>query len=151
MPVIVGYVPTPVGEAALERGIHEASLRGERLVIVNASAGDAAEGDPAIATAAAVARVAGQLENAGIGHEIRQPQRAGSPADELLRIAAEDEASLIVIGLRRRSPVGKILFGSTAQEVLLNADCPVVAVKPDRHPRRGGRQPTMLPNARPSR
>jgi nucleotide-binding universal stress UspA family protein len=132
MPVIVGYVPTAVGVAALERGIHEASLRGERLIIVNASAGDAVEGDSALATTAAVSRVAGQLENAGIEHEIRQPQRSHSPAEALLSIAAADAASLIVIGLRRRSPVGKILFGSTAQEVLLNADCPVVAVKPDR-------------------
>jgi nucleotide-binding universal stress UspA family protein len=136
MPVIVGYVPTAVGEAALERGIHEASLRGERLIIVNASAGDALEGDSAIATAAAVARVAGQLKNAGIEHEFRQPQRSHSPAEALLSIAAADAASLIVIGLRRRSPVGKILFGSTAQEVLLNADCPVIAVKPDRSPSR---------------
>lgn len=138
MPVIVGYVPTRVGEAALERGIHEASLRGERLIVVNASAGDAVAGDPALAAATALARVRTQLENAGVDHEIRQPQRSHSPAEELLSIAAADAASLIVIGLRRRSPVGKMLFGSTAQEILLNADCPVVAVKPDRA-RRGGR------------
>ncbi|WP_427016571.1 universal stress protein [Pseudarthrobacter sp. P1] len=132
MPVIVGYLPTPEGAAALERGIHEASLRGERLIVVNASRGDALAGDASIAAGAALAGAARLLADSGVEHEIRQPQRGRSPAEELVRTAEEDEASMIVIGLRRRSPVGKILWGSTAQEVLLEADGPVVAVKPAR-------------------
>jgi nucleotide-binding universal stress UspA family protein len=52
-----------------------------------------------------------------------------------LQIAAADrtDAEFIVIGLRRRSPVGKLLLGSNAQRVLLDASCPVLAVKAEEH------------------
>jgi len=49
--------------------------------------------------------------------------------EDLIRIADEIKAEEIVIGVRRRSKVGKLLFGSTAQYVILNATCPVVSVK----------------------
>ncbi len=53
-------------------------------------------------------------------------------ADDILQAATGEDAELIVIGLRHRSPVGKLLLGSTAQEVLLSAECAVLAVKPSR-------------------
>jgi nucleotide-binding universal stress UspA family protein len=51
-------------------------------------------------------------------------------AEEVLKVATETDAELVVIGLRRRSPVGKLIMGSTSQRVLLGAHCPVLAVKP---------------------
>jgi nucleotide-binding universal stress UspA family protein len=58
---------------------------------------------------------------------------AGNPgevADEVLQVAREIDASVIVIGLRKRSAVGKLLMGSSALRILLDADRPVLAVKP---------------------
>lgn len=50
------------------------------------------------------------------------------PGEDLVRLAVERQADEIIIGVRRRSKVGKLLFGSTAQYVILNAPCPVVTV-----------------------
>jgi nucleotide-binding universal stress UspA family protein len=49
--------------------------------------------------------------------------------EDLVQLADEHKADEIIIGVRRRSKVGKLLFGSTAQFVVLNASCPVVTVK----------------------
>ena len=51
------------------------------------------------------------------------------PAEDLISVADEESADFIVIGLRRRSPVGKLILGSNAQRILLDASCPVLAVK----------------------
>ena len=52
-----------------------------------------------------------------------------SPGEDLVQFAQENEIDEIVIGVRRRSKVGKLLFGSNAQYIILMAQCPVVAVK----------------------
>jgi nucleotide-binding universal stress UspA family protein len=60
---------------------------------------------------------------------VRHFVRGLEPAEDLISIAEEVEAELIVIGLRRRTPVGKLILGSNAQRILLDASCPVLAVK----------------------
>jgi nucleotide-binding universal stress UspA family protein len=70
-----------------------------------------------------------ELTEAGLEHEVRQVIRGTDPADDLIKVAVEVAAEFIVIGLRRRSPVGKLILGSSAQRVLLDAPCPVLAVK----------------------
>ena len=69
------------------------------------------------------------LDASGVAYKIKRRRDAQDPADELIRTAERADAEFIVIGLRRRSPVGKLLLGSNAQRVLLDAACPVLAVK----------------------
>ncbi len=127
MPIVVGYVPTPEGRAAFERAIEEALLRRLRLIVVNASRGDALV-DTRFASAQEWEAVQSRLAASGVEHETTQ-HVAIDPADQLLRVAHETNAELIVIGLRPRTPVGKFIMGSSAQTVLLAAECPVLAVK----------------------
>ena len=132
MPIVVGYVPTPEGRAAFERAIEEARLRKLRLIVVNASRGDALV-DPRFASSLDWDAVQAQLAESGIEHETARQVSAVDPADQLLRVAHEANAELIVIGLRSRTPVGKFILGSSAQTVLLAAECPVLAVKAGTH------------------
>lgn len=62
--------------------------------------------------------------------EITTAVESGDASAEILEQAAEIDADGIVLGFRKRSPTGKLIFGSTAQDVLLSASCPVVAVPP---------------------
>lgn len=131
MTIVVGYIPRPEGLAAVDSAITEAERRGEKLVVVNTGHhGDYA--DPSFAAAQDLEALDAQLTERGIEHEIRQPTRGLAPADELLDTAVEVDATLIVIGLRRRNPLGKLIAGSTAQQVLLDAACDVLAVKAPR-------------------
>jgi len=65
----------------------------------------------------------------GLAYEIHQAPDVLDPAEELIKVSESSPDAIIVIGLRRRSPVGKLLLGSNAQRVLLDASCPVLAVK----------------------
>lgn len=130
--IVVGYVPKPEGKAALGRAIDEARRREARLVVVNSHRGGRDfDREDAIGTEAQLREVRDQLQEAGVDHEIRQLVRGMDPADDLVNVAEEVHADLIVIGLRRRSPVGKLILGSNAQRVLLDSSCPVLAVKSD--------------------
>ena len=128
--VVVGYVPKPEGEAALEAGVREAQLRGSKLVVVNSHrGGNDFDGARARESEADVEAIERRLADSGVEHEVRQLVRGFEPAEDLISIAESSGAELLVIGLRRRSPVGKLILGSNAQRVLLDAHCPVLAVK----------------------
>jgi nucleotide-binding universal stress UspA family protein len=62
--------------------------------------------------------------------ELTQPVGVDT-AQELLKAMERDDAELLVIGIRHRSPVGKLLLGSVSQQLLLECPKPVLAVKPD--------------------
>ena len=74
-------------------------------------------------------RVRAELATAGVDHEVRLLS-GGDVADDLILTAEQVGAQLVVLGLRRRSPVGKLILGANAQRVLFDAPCPVLTVKP---------------------
>ena len=127
MTIVVGYVPKPEGEAALERAVAEAQLRSEDLVVVNSSSGDA-YADASWATDEQLASVQERLQAAGVPYELVHTM-GREPADHVVEVADKAHASLLVIGLRRRSSVGKFLLGSSASTILMQAPCAVLAVK----------------------
>ena len=128
--IVVGFVPKPEGDAALDRAIEEAKLRGARLVVVNSHRGGRDyDGDDARHDDEAMASVKSRLEQSGVEFDLRQLVRGFEPAEDLISVAEANDAELIVIGLRRRTPVGKLILGSNAQRILLDAHCAVLAVK----------------------
>ena len=126
--IVVGWTPDEFGEAALRRGLEEAKLREGRVVVVNATRGDALV-DARYADDEQVAALATELGGAGVEVDVRRSMGADVGA-QVLAVAADVAADLVVIGLRRRTPVGKLLMGSVAQRILLGAECAVLAVKP---------------------
>jgi nucleotide-binding universal stress UspA family protein len=128
--VVVGYVAKPEGEAAVEQGIAEAKLRGANLIVVNSQRGGREYVDDAsLRTEHDLTGLEATLKASGVDYDIRHLVRGFEPAEDLISIAESSGADLIVIGLRRRTPVGKLILGSNAQRILLDAPCPVLAVK----------------------
>ncbi|EMY36223.1 Usp family protein [Arthrobacter crystallopoietes BAB-32] len=125
MSVAVGFVPTEEGRAALDAAIDEAVLRGTDLRILGPGQAenthDAQE---------ELARLLERAEAAGVRTKVRQMTSDDDPGDLIVDVSYEDDVELVVIGVRRRSRVGKLLLGSTAQRVILEAGCAVHAVKP---------------------
>ena len=128
MTIVVGYVPKPEGEAALDRAVAEAQLRKEDLVVVNSTSGDALA-DASWANDEQLQSVVDRLEAAGVRHELVHSVVGREPANHVVEVAQKSRASLLVIGLRRRTSVGKFLLGSSASTILMHAPCPVLAVK----------------------
>ncbi len=132
MSIVVGYLPSKEGRAALRRAASESVLRRSKLIVISSSRGGRdhdAEG--AARFEQELKSVQRDLDEAGVEHEVRQLIRGNEPAEDLIAVAEESDAELIVIGLRRRTPVGKLILGSNAQRILLDAPCAVLAVKAD--------------------
>lgn len=128
MAVVIGFIPDEYGEAALTAGLEEAQRRQTGVVVVNSTRGDALV-DKRYVGAEGMVTLEQRLAESGVEHELRQTM-GRDIAEEILAVAADVDADAIVIGIRHRSPVGKLIMGSVAQRVIIDAACPVVAVKP---------------------
>lgn len=130
MNIVTGFSPSAEGRAAVDRAIEEARLRGGTVLIVHSmQGGERDELEQLMEYRRRFEELKADLKASGVAHELIEYARGNSPAEDLLAVARERDAVLIVIGIRRRSPVGKLVLGSNSQDVLLEAQCPVLAVK----------------------
>lgn len=122
MAVVVGWSGTDEGRAALARAVVEAAGRGAGLLVVDTGR----EATPPDQLAAVAAQAVGET---GVAVSLAPAAGLRDAAEEV--ITAAEGAELVVIGLRRRTTVGKLILGANATRILLEASCPVLTVKPD--------------------
>jgi nucleotide-binding universal stress UspA family protein len=117
MTILVTLPESPEGRFALEVAAEEARRLGTDLVVLDLGLRKI---DPTTLPSSVAVTV---IERSGPHHD---------PADVVLTYLHEHpEISRLVIGIKRRTPVGKVVFGSVSQRLLLEAPVPVLAVKPN--------------------
>ncbi len=108
----------------------EAKLRGQKLNIIHSLFGGDKTGQKDVERARELLERAEKVaRDYGVEVETHLLVRGLEPADDIIAFSEENNAELIVMGVRKRSPVGKLLFGSVAQRVILNTDIPVMCIK----------------------
>jgi nucleotide-binding universal stress UspA family protein len=130
MKILVGYKGTNVGKDLLKLAAERAqAYSGQVFVVTSLFGGEQT-------TREQIAEAEENLENAkkfladyGIQHEVHLLVRGNFTGEDIVQFAREKDIDEIIIGVKSRSKVGKLLFGSTAQYVILKAECPVTSVK----------------------
>lgn len=130
MSIVVGFIDTPEGNAAVEAAIAEARLRSTSVVVLHSMVGGGHEkGDDYIASAEAIERVEKLLSESGVEFSTHEYIRGKKPAEDIVTASQVHDAELIVIGIRERSSTGKFLLGSNALDILHDSKVPVLCVK----------------------
>jgi len=126
--VLLAYIRTPEGDAALATAVEEARLRSTGVVVVNVTR-PASEVDSPLSAEQIGDAVAALFAASGVDVELRQLPAGTDPARGILDVVAETQPELVVMGMRRRTEVGELILGSTSQRIMRGVDCPVLAVK----------------------
>ena len=127
MAVVVGFIPTDVGFAALEAARTEAEQRGGPLIVVNVMR-EGVQGDPRHADEQQLEIARDQLRGTAVRVEFRQVQVEDDIADAILDVVEQERAELLVLGVRRQHDLARHLLGLTVQKLLLSADSEVLIV-----------------------
>ncbi|MFH0783892.1 MAG: universal stress protein [Pseudomonadota bacterium] len=130
MKILVGYRGINVGKDLLELAVqHAKAFAGEVLLITSLPGGEKTSKEQVVEAEEALEQAKQFLADRDIKHEAHLLVRGKTPGEDLVSFAADNNCNEIIIGVKSRSKVGKILFGSTAQYVIIKASCPVVSVK----------------------
>lgn len=133
MTVALAHQATPTGHLALTQAGREAVMRDTPLVVIHVVAAIDLDNTEAFTGGIAdeISTVVGEagLDNLTWRLELTTAKDDAGVPDAVLAVVDRSDAELLVIGARRRSPVGKFLLGSATQTMILNADIPVLVVK----------------------
>ena len=130
MKILVAFEGSSAAKAALELAVkHAQAFDGELVIVWSMPKGDEDQQEEIQAAEKTLAYWKDHLEQKGLACQTHLLIRGVDAGEDLIRFAADHNVEEIVMGVRRRSKVGKLIFGSTAQYVILNAPCPVVTVR----------------------
>ncbi|GAP77570.1 MULTISPECIES: universal stress protein [Brachybacterium] len=126
--ILLAYVPSATSEAAFDFAVEEAERRDASLLVLASERAP----DPRKARGVTDQRpLQERLEETGLAFELRTVPKRDDPADDILDAVEHDDIDLVILGIRKRTPIGKILLGSTSQRVAIESPVPVVMVKPE--------------------
>jgi len=130
MKILVGYEESRVADAALDLALkHARAFDAEVLIVTSLEQSPTLKIEDIDKAENRLEKIKKPFTAEDIPCEVRATVSYRSPGEDLISIAKENDIDEIIVGVRRRSKVGKLVFGSTAQYVILEADCPVVSVK----------------------
>ncbi len=130
MKILVGYDGSKVADDVLKLAQkHALAFKAEVYIVTSLEQGPSLKKEDIDKAESKLEKIRKPFRNDEILCEARTSVSYNSPGEDLVNFANEKDIDEIIIGVRRRSKVGKLVFGSTAQFVILEAPCPVVAVK----------------------
>lgn len=130
MKILVGYDGTNAAKEALKIAkLHANVFKAKVLIVTSQSSVDMEDVDQLKEAENQLEWAKSQFDDAGIATETHLLIRDMSPGEDIVAFARDQQVDCIIIGVKRRSKVGKVLFGSNAQYIVLNAGCPVTTVK----------------------
>jgi nucleotide-binding universal stress UspA family protein len=130
MKIVVGYRGTNVGMDLLKLAVrHAGAFAGEVILVTSLPGGERTTSAQVVEAEELLQSAKKFLDEQGVKNEGHLLIRGNTAGEDIVTFAAEIGGDEIIIGVKSRSKVGKILFGSTAQYVILKAGCPVVSMK----------------------
>jgi len=128
--ILVGIDGSNTSQAALQVAIKSASAYNADLLVVTSKAtGTTGESDEIRNAEKGLEEAEAQVLKAGVACSTHLLIRGKTVGEDIVEFAESNDIDLIVMGVKRRSRVGKILMGSNAQYVIIKAGCPVLTVK----------------------
>ena len=128
--IVIGFIDTPEGHAALDAAISESKLRDAELVLLHSMLGGSHEdADEYVSSAEAIEDAKHKLREADVPFSAHEYVRGNTPAQDIMQAVEDYDADMIIIGIRKRSATGKILLGSNALDILHDTKVPVLCVK----------------------
>ena len=130
MKILVSYSGTKESEAALELARKHAKIFDAKLLVVFSSEGGKGEKPEEINKIKQdLESLQKDISEDGIECEVQQLARGLTPGEDIVLFAEENDIEQIYVGIRKKSRTSKLIIGSTAQYIILKANCPVTSVK----------------------
>jgi nucleotide-binding universal stress UspA family protein len=130
MKIVVGYDGSNAAKNALTLAkVHAKAFKAKVYILSSMVKGSERHVEEIRNTEHELEYIKSQFEEENISCETHLLIRGLTPGDDLVQFAKDNNADQIIVGIEKKSKVGKFVFGSNAQYVILEAHCPVVTVK----------------------